>query len=138
MPVYRAGCIMDIAGLFTISDHSAINRSISRCSTGKGMRVGGPCCHHPGAQDRCLPPPPVARPAQVRRRPPPRLVRGRAGPLSGGDVFAGSPWNAVGRIGSGRCSNTALPAVGRAADAQKRVPTTTCLHLRGAGPCSQV
>jgi hypothetical protein len=54
--------------------------------------------------------------------------------LSGVDVFAGSPWNAVGRIGSGRCSNTAFPAVGRAADAQKRVPTTTCLHLRGAGP----
>jgi hypothetical protein len=52
--------------------------------------------------------------------------------LSGVDVFAGSPWNAVGRIGSGRCSNTAFPALGRAADAQKRVPTTTCLHLRGA------
>jgi hypothetical protein len=53
--------------------------------------------------------------------------------LSGVDFFTGSQWNAVGRIGRGRCSNTAFPALERAADAQKRVPTTTCLHLRGLG-----
>jgi hypothetical protein len=52
--------------------------------------------------------------------------------LSGVDVFTGSQWNAVGRIGSGCRSSAAFPALGRAADAQKRVPTTTCLHLRAS------
>jgi len=52
-------------------------------------------------------------------------------PLSGVDVFAGSQWNAADRIGRGRRSSAAFPALGRAADAQKRVPTPKYLHLRG-------
>jgi hypothetical protein len=55
-------------------------------------------------------------------------------PLSGVDFFTRSHWNAVGRIGRGCRSSAAFPALGRAADAQKRVPTTTCLHLRGGTP----
>jgi len=51
-------------------------------------------------------------------------------PLSHADFFARSPWNAVGSRGSNHRSRKARPDAGRGADAQKRVPTTTCLHLR--------
>jgi hypothetical protein len=64
----------------------------------------------------------------------PEIYRGLRA-LSGVDFFTGSQWNAVGRIGRGCRSSAAFPALGRAADAQKRVPTTTCLHLRGLRAC---
>jgi hypothetical protein len=49
------------------------------------------------------------------------------------DGFAGSHWNAVGGTGSGCRSSAVFSALGRTADAQKRVPTTNSLHLRGRG-----
>jgi len=55
-------------------------------------------------------------------------------PLSGVDFFAGSQWNAADRIGRGRRSSAAFPALGRAADALLRVPTPKYLHLRGRYP----
>jgi hypothetical protein len=55
--------------------------------------------------------------------------------LSSVDFFARSQWNAVGSRGRDHRLSKVLPASGRGADAQKRVPTTTCLHLRaGPGP----
>jgi hypothetical protein len=60
----------------------------------------------------------------------PRRSTPQSPTLSGVDFFTGSHWNAVGRIGRGCRSSAAFPSLGRAADAQKRVPTTKCLHLR--------
>jgi hypothetical protein len=67
--------------------------------------------------------------------PPPRLPT--SSPLSRVDVFVGSHWHAVSRTGSGCHSSAACSALGRVADAQKRVPTTKCLHLRGLLTSSQ-
>jgi hypothetical protein len=50
--------------------------------------------------------------------------------LSSVDFFAGLHWNAVNGTGSGCRSNAVFSALGRAADAQKRVPTRKSLHLR--------
>ncbi len=50
--------------------------------------------------------------------------------LSSVDFFAGSHWNAVSGTGSGCRSSAVFSALGRAVDAQKRVPTIKSLHLR--------
>jgi hypothetical protein len=66
--------------------------------------------------------------------PPPQSLEagsGKGRDLSSVDFFAGSRWNAVSGSGS-RCRSSAVcSALGRAADAQKRVPTIKSLHLRG-------
>jgi hypothetical protein len=55
------------------------------------------------------------------------------GVLSSVDFFARSQWNAVGSRGRDHRLSKVVPASGRGADAQKCVPTTTCLHLRAPG-----
>ena len=54
-----------------------------------------------------------------------------AGVLSSVDFFAGLHWNAVSGTGSGCRSSAVFSALGRAADAQKRVPTIKSLPARG-------
>jgi hypothetical protein len=62
-----------------------------------------------------------------------RIPDSAPGVLSSVDFFAGSHWNAVSGTGSSCRSSAVCSALERAADAQKRVPTTKCLHLKAPG-----